>query len=71
MLKSLQSTKSMGLKDLLQSSYLSLLMSVEERQTYSTFLHFCSDPSPTPLNNCVSEDASTPFSERCLGLKKK
>lgn len=37
MLKSLQSTKSMGLKDLLQSSYLSLLTSVEERQTYSTF----------------------------------
>lgn len=33
MLKSLLSAKSMGLKDLLQPFYLSLLMSVKERQT--------------------------------------
>lgn len=64
MLKSLQSTKSMGLKDLLQCSYLSLLTSVTESAFY--FLHFCSDPSPSPLNISVSEDASTSFSEHCL-----
>lgn len=37
MLKSLQISKRMGLKDLLRLLYLSLLMSVKERQTYSTF----------------------------------
>lgn len=37
MLKSLQISKRMGLKDLLRLFYLSLLMSVKERQTYSTF----------------------------------
>lgn len=37
MLKSLQSAKGMGLKDLLQPLYLSLLTSVKERQTFSTF----------------------------------
>lgn len=37
MLKSLQRAKSVRLKDLLQPFYLSLLMSVKEKQTYSTF----------------------------------
>lgn len=37
MLKSLKSAKSIGLKDLLQPFYLSLLTNVKERQTYSTF----------------------------------
>lgn len=35
------------------------------------FLHFCSDPSPTLLNICVSEEASTSFSEHCVDLKKQ
>lgn len=64
MLKSLQSSKSAGLKDLLRPFYLSLLMSAKGRQTYSTFLHLCSDPSPTPLKTPTS------FSEHCFKKKK-
>lgn len=59
----------MGLKDLLQP--LSVITDECEREAdIFYFLHFCSDRSPTLLNICVSEDAST-FSEYCLDLKKK